>query len=117
MHNAQALDKYVGSVSAGAAVCTGFVKLAVATPGHDHKPTTMYRVLNKFASSWRAVATIQTSVLLLPAQGLMLHAQVGAALVVLHVQGLCNVCICIQPTTHCMVCRTHPSEVMGMEVV
>jgi hypothetical protein len=29
-------------------------------------------------------------------------------------RGLCNVCICIQPTTHCMVCRTHPSEVMGM---
>jgi hypothetical protein len=76
MHNAQALDKYVGSVSAGAAVCTGFVQNLL--PGYTWtrpQPTTMYRVLNKFASSWRAVATIWTSVLLLPAQGLMLHAQ------------------------------------------
>jgi hypothetical protein len=87
MHNAQALDKYVGSVSAGAAVCTGFVQNAAGytwtRPQTDNHVQSPQQVCELMACS---CSYLQTSVLLLPAQGLMLHAQ-GWRSTCCHVQG------------------------------
>jgi hypothetical protein len=74
--------------------------------------TTMYRVLNKFASSWRAVAlSLQTSCF---CRDLMLHAQGWRSTCCSACTGFVQRLYMYAANYTFMVCRTHPSEVMGM---
>jgi hypothetical protein len=116
MHNAQAFGQVCG-LSEHRCSCLHRVcaKLAAtATPGHDHKPKNHVQSQQVCELMACSCNYLQTSVLLLPAQGLMLHAQGWRSLLLSACTGFVQRLYMYTANYTLHGLQDHPSEVMGM---